>query len=520
GKGYKLIHLVTQPEQVKYPILFPLLLAVGWLINPNFPQNLVGLTWMPLSFFLSSLVLMYVYFKHVKHISGIVTWIILLLTAGNFYSINFSTAVMSEAPYLFFSLLTLLIAEKYLNKRPEEIKPQLLGLLTVSSALAFHTRTVGIALMAAIGLWLLLNQHWRQFLYYSLGAFCLTLLPWSIWCWMHSPKDVNEVTFPIAYAYGGYGIEFLMNLKQGVPYHISIMQDSIGSLINALANILFPILSNLPAVFSLEESKWMIWGYLITLAIGSYGLFSVYLFHGIHAVKSRRYSVSGLYVALYILMIVLWNYENQMNRFLVVLLPWLWFILFKPWHQWTLSFKKEGAKSASALGYSKIRQLTKTIGLCLVVYAASCIIPNGYHFLHRVRTNHFLDPRGIYPTLWAEYKELFQKIRQNTQPKDVLAVEWSALFYLYTDRPTLLLSRSVLPHQNGQMMLNEATFKTLMKSFTHYDIKYMALEPYIEDHKIKHPANPPAIGLLDAFPESFIPVASSSNKHVFLFQKQ
>src|SRR6478609_7024318 len=40
GKGFKLMHVVGQPSQVKYPIFFPLLLTPIWFFNPHFPQNL------------------------------------------------------------------------------------------------------------------------------------------------------------------------------------------------------------------------------------------------------------------------------------------------------------------------------------------------------------------------------------------------------------------------------------------------------------------------------------------------
>src|SRR5262245_33938328 len=39
GSGYRIMSLPGEPSQTKYPPLYPLLLSMAWLINPNFPSN-------------------------------------------------------------------------------------------------------------------------------------------------------------------------------------------------------------------------------------------------------------------------------------------------------------------------------------------------------------------------------------------------------------------------------------------------------------------------------------------------
>src|SRR5688572_12685659 len=43
GRGYDLINLPGAPPQTKYPILYPLLLALVWKVWPQFPGNLWAL---------------------------------------------------------------------------------------------------------------------------------------------------------------------------------------------------------------------------------------------------------------------------------------------------------------------------------------------------------------------------------------------------------------------------------------------------------------------------------------------
>src|ERR1700747_755590 len=40
GQGYRILSLPGQPNQTKYPPLFPAILAVVWKLQPGFPQNL------------------------------------------------------------------------------------------------------------------------------------------------------------------------------------------------------------------------------------------------------------------------------------------------------------------------------------------------------------------------------------------------------------------------------------------------------------------------------------------------
>jgi hypothetical protein len=43
GNGYRIESLPGEPPQTKYPILFPLLVALAWKVFPEFPGNIVFL---------------------------------------------------------------------------------------------------------------------------------------------------------------------------------------------------------------------------------------------------------------------------------------------------------------------------------------------------------------------------------------------------------------------------------------------------------------------------------------------
>jgi len=168
GKGYKLLNLPLphQPDftwQVKYPIAYPLLLSLGWLIQPHFPQNLPWLHALTSICGIVAVPLLYNYLRRVKQASLLLSSFICLIISVNFYYIYYSTSLMSEAPYFLWSLLALWCAER----QDSTTSPQAFFVGAILfSALAFHTRTVGVALIPAIFIALALRKQWKSaFLY-------------------------------------------------------------------------------------------------------------------------------------------------------------------------------------------------------------------------------------------------------------------------------------------------------------------------------------------------------------------
>src|SRR5262245_34309090 len=43
GAGYRIGSLPTEPNQTKYPPMYPLLLSLIWFVDPSFPSNTVAL---------------------------------------------------------------------------------------------------------------------------------------------------------------------------------------------------------------------------------------------------------------------------------------------------------------------------------------------------------------------------------------------------------------------------------------------------------------------------------------------
>src|SRR5260370_14515344 len=103
GRGYHIVSLPTEIAQTKYPILFPVLLAVVWKLFPEFPRNLFWLTLAP---FLCTLVwgaLAYRLFRE-KTGSGAASMTLTGWMAVAPWVLFLGTALLSES--LFAALMT------------------------------------------------------------------------------------------------------------------------------------------------------------------------------------------------------------------------------------------------------------------------------------------------------------------------------------------------------------------------------------------------------------------------------
>ena len=104
--------------------------------------------------------------------------IVLLLVMLNSHILRYSTIMMTEIPFLFFSTVAILSFTKINYNKPLR-KDVYLYLVVALLIISFYIRTSGIALIAGIILFLLLTKHWKHAIVIALG-FLLLALPWQL----------------------------------------------------------------------------------------------------------------------------------------------------------------------------------------------------------------------------------------------------------------------------------------------------------------------------------------------------
>jgi hypothetical protein len=478
GKGYTLLNVPGVPWQVKYPILYPLILSLGWLAEPRFPQNLPLLQGITIAFAVLAIPLLYAYLRQAKQTAKGLALLICLLVAANFHYMLYATSLMSEAPYFFWSLLALWLVET------GEANPsrQRLAWIILVSALAFHTRTIGLTLIAAIFMTLALRKQWKNAALYLGITGLLTFIPWGVWAKLHA-MPLTPLSYPLAYVYGGYGIEYGINAPHDLMSYLqAVMSKGIEPLINNFANLMLP-----------QIAFWL-GPYPLGFDLLSLGLTGLFMLTGIRALKTRNFSASGLYLAFYLLGVALWMYSNQAIRFLIMVLPWLWL---------------SGIQCSLALGKLCLSARIKSnipaaaSGLALALTGLLLFWPSiaGYSLLYRIRSQHLIEPSGKSAPLWRDYEATFHFLQENTPASARVAGIWDPIFYLYSQRTGFGLFTSSLQPVHGQV--SPASFQRLRNSMRHYQVQYIVVEPFIVNQQLQAPENPVATLLIQQFPQDF-----------------
>jgi hypothetical protein len=222
---YEIPYLPDHPAQVKYPPLYPAVLAPIWWIYPNFPENLraasvVQWLFLPLLVWLAWLTFRRLGFAKVP------SFAMTLLVAMSPITIVYSTSLMTEVPFAAAALATLLVVES--NGRLTSRRALLAGILAAGT---FLIRTNGIVLAATVCLLLLLGRQWRNAAWFTAPA-AAAFLGWQWWCGQNALPLDDEV----AVYYGGY-VRFLLHTLswQDLPARMFLnstsLMESIGTLI-------------------------------------------------------------------------------------------------------------------------------------------------------------------------------------------------------------------------------------------------------------------------------------------------
>ncbi len=504
GQGYKLLHLVSEPNQLKYPILYPLILAVGWWIQPTFPGNFLLLGTLTLSCYLAALGVLFFYLREVKALPGALAWGVVMLVGANYFTIFNATSLMSEGAFLLFSVCALYYAEKKLNGPSP--KGKTLFVAALWAALAFHARILGILIVAATALWLAANHSKKTALRYLVPALGLTVLPWGIWQVVGANPMPPEGVIRIDHAFQNYAQEFwLVHSNQD---GLKLLADCLGGLVTGLMNLLFPIVPNYFKLYQAQEealSPGWIRAYLVLVLLFSYGVlgcFVVRLLGKLRAIwKTRSWaphcSIAGLYVFLYVGVILVWGYEHQVTRFLSVVLPWLWLFLLAP-------LLPKGQK------HTWIRWGVMVGIFGLAMWPAW----SGYQHIRRVHLDHNIaqTPR---PVLWPEYRDTFRFIQAQVPSHTAIGTIAETTTYLYTGHPTFVTDFLTMPMENGRF--TQASFDTLVNSLRYYEVGYLMVEPYLKGFTIEQDENPVAAALVHEYPEAFQRVYQSPQGKISLY---
>ncbi len=173
GEGYVNIATVDKVPNNHFPPGYPFLIS----LLMHFSDSVVFLKMMNGLLLLMSLLIIYFLFRQLTGNLKIAFVGTLLLTL-NVHFLQYGTMMMSEIPFIFFTMLGILFFYKMDDEKNIFRKPSLYIVL-LSLIASYYIRSTGLALLGGVLLYLAIRKRWKPFAFLFSG-FTLAALPWII----------------------------------------------------------------------------------------------------------------------------------------------------------------------------------------------------------------------------------------------------------------------------------------------------------------------------------------------------
>ena len=172
AEGYGLSETIEgEPiPHTKYPFGFPILLAI---IHILFPANLIALKSLVVLLYAISIPLIYLLIR--EFAAPLMALGVSALCLVSPLLLDYSHQVMSEIPFLLFSLIALLL----LHRAHESNTLLTLAFAIIAIIAAYYIRSAGIILIATGIIFFALHKKWKETGLIAAGSFLLAL-PWQI----------------------------------------------------------------------------------------------------------------------------------------------------------------------------------------------------------------------------------------------------------------------------------------------------------------------------------------------------
>jgi hypothetical protein len=267
--GYAERWYVDAPTHALYPPGFPALLA---LANVTIGGSERVYTALVLLCSTASIALFY--FAVRRHFGIVVAFFVTALTAINAAALQDAGYIVSEAPFRFWTTLTLWSASR------ENPRASHLAVAGASAVMAALTRTVGVAVIAGLALYWLLERRWKAFVLLAVASIPVGL--WLLWTYVAPDADPRSVylheimfgveetsasiqrpawivmltrMFPAAWVYA----------RSWIPEALSFL----GLKYNPIDNVMWAVLAILTVPLGLRVA-WQRWR-LLVLVLACYG---------------------------------------------------------------------------------------------------------------------------------------------------------------------------------------------------------------------------------------------------------
>ncbi len=227
GQGYRLLHLPGKPYQIKYPPVYPLIVAAMWRFMPDFPSNLcaiAGLNLVALGILITGLWKLLQKFGLSPLTAAVLAGCVACLPAY----IYLAASVMTEMIFTALFIWCFVWLEEAEDRPDRELRyAAFAGLL---AAVAYLTRTAGAPLFLTAPICFALHRKFKPALAFMLAAAPLPAI-WQGWTLLHK-YPVNDW---LTRFYLGYGE--MERLTVGLDNLGIVMWENIDSILTNIGEI-------------------------------------------------------------------------------------------------------------------------------------------------------------------------------------------------------------------------------------------------------------------------------------------
>lgn len=388
GKGYKNIHMPDEPEHTQYPFGLPLLISLFLLIFGS------SVSAVKLLIFLTGCGSMYFMYKITKHLFKDRTTIIMLFYLSIPIFIIYNHWILSEIPFLFFSLGTL-----YFFIKAQENKNIFYYISFVFATYSFFIRTAGISLIIAMIFFLLIKKQFKL-----LGIFLLIFLAIFI------PWQIRNASIPIEGSY-------IDKLLAKNPYRMELGRVSLFDLLTRVWNNFI-----LYAFTILPMTLLPIFKTGVLLALSGF-VFIVLTIIGI-VKKTKKITAIGLYFIFGVIILLAWPKVWSSDRFLLPILPILILYIFS-------GISWLGEKIKSKYFIPVVIGVLILLNIIEIVPLAKNSVANNSAYLKG-------DKYAGYTADWKRYFEIIELIEKNIPEDKIIMARKPEFVYLLSRRKSFI----------------------------------------------------------------------------------
>lgn len=396
GEGYTNIHHKEKEAHYHYPPGYPLLIAG---VSKVFSKDIISIKIFNGILLFGSILLLFFIVKCLTenhHIAFAVSFITLL----NYHILGYSTIMMSEIPFLFFSLVGILLILK-IDFSKSVFKNGRFLLLVICLSFSFYIRSVALALFVSIAFFLFLKKHW-SYLYSLVGGFILLYLPWMIRNW-------NAV-----------GNTYVSQLSLKNPYQPELGTVGFSEIIERiLLNLERYITKEIPS--GLVQVRDILYGDMtapITEWLLGFFLLGGIVF-GIYKLQKFRILILS-YIISFFGLLLLWPSVWYGTRFLVPIIPVLLFLLIFGMIQLLILLHKKVAS----------RRIQYFVPVTTILMLGIWAFTYGKQSIPKLKER----ANGVYTNNYKNYFEIAQLIHKKASENAVTSVRKEGLFYIMSEK--------------------------------------------------------------------------------------